>query len=509
MTSPISRRDFLKLAGLLSLSYAIPQRLTTPRAFQENSNQQNVLIIVFDAWSKFNNSLYGYERQTSPNLERLAERAIVYHNNFSGGNFTTPGTASLLTGTLPWTHRALKLNGTVDKAVSQRNIFNVFNQYHRFAYTHNPVAHILLNQFFPAIDDLMPWESLYLESDYLYNTLFKADPDIAPISWSRAMKRLDGYSYSLYLSHIYGLIKRGKAKEYIEDFPRGLPNHDDFTYFILEQGIDWLTEQVTSAPQPFLGYYHFFPPHDPYHTRADFYGRFVNDNYHPPYKPHHLFRGDKEDGAIDWSRIEYDEFILYMDAEFARLYNLLEQHGILDNTWLVVTSDHGEMFERGILGHITEVLYQPVIQVPLLIFPPGQRERVDIYDMTSAIDLLPTLMQVTGQDIPDWVEGFVLPPFSTLTSSSERDVFSLHGDTDNSGFISQGTATLVRGNHKLIWYFGYEELGEEGEMIELYDIVADPDEMDNLYPSRNDLADELLGDLKSHFNEAENVHKSG
>jgi arylsulfatase A-like enzyme len=353
----------------------------------------------------------------------------------------------------------------------------------------------------------MPWESLYLENDYLYNTLFKADPDIASISWTRAMKRLEGYAYSLYLSHLYGMIKKGKAEEFIQDFPRGLPNHDDYTYFTLEQGIDWLADQITAAPQPFMGYYHFFPPHDPYHTRADFYGRFIDDGYRPPEKPHHLFRGDRADDAIAWKRTEYDEFILYVDAEFARLYNMLEQHGILENTWLVLTSDHGEMFERGILGHITEVLHQPVIQVPLLIFPPGQRERVDVHDMTSAIDLLPTLMQVTGQDIPNWSEGVVLPPFSS--SNTERDIHSIHGVRDNDEFINKGTAILVRGNHKLIWYFGYEELGEGGEMIELYDIVADPDEMDNLYPSRKDLADELLGDLKSRFNEAENIHKSG
>jgi hypothetical protein len=118
-------------------------------------------------------------------------------------------------------------------------------------------------------------------------------------------------------------------------------------------------------------------------------------------------------------------------------------------------------------------------------------------------------MQVTDQDIPDWAEGVVLPPFSTSTSSSERDVYSIHGVRNNDGFINKGTAMLMQGNHKFIWYFGYEELGENDEMIELYDIIADPEELNNLYPSRKDIADKLLGDLKSRFNEAEDTHRAG
>ena len=54
-----------------------------------------------------------------------------------------------------------------------------------------------------------------------------------------------------------------------------------------------------------------------------------------------------------------------------------------------------------------------------------------------------------------------------------QDVFSFHGETNN-GQINKGTASILRGNEKLIWYFGYEELGERDEMIELYDILADP-----------------------------------
>ncbi len=65
--------------------------------------------------------------------------------------------------------------------------------------------------------------------------------------------------------------------------------------------------------------------------------------------------------------------ILYADKEFGRFFDYLDSSGLLDNTWVVLTSDHGEMFERGIDGHDTEVLYEPVIRIPLMIFEPGRK----------------------------------------------------------------------------------------------------------------------------------------
>ena len=101
MKSQITRRDFLKLAGVLPLSIAAPRLVNSLAPVQQSGKPQNVIIVVFDAFSAYNISLYGYQRETTPNIARWAERAVVYHNHYAGGNFTTPGTASLLTGTFP------------------------------------------------------------------------------------------------------------------------------------------------------------------------------------------------------------------------------------------------------------------------------------------------------------------------------------------------------------------------------------------------------------------------
>ena len=130
----INRRDMLKLAGLLPLGLAAPR---WTRSLAGPGDQKNVIVLVFDALSAYNLSLHGYQRETTPNLRRLAKRAIVYHNHFAASNFTSSGTASLLTGTLPWTNRAIEDNGRVAKAVLSHNIFDLFEGYYRTAFSHN------------------------------------------------------------------------------------------------------------------------------------------------------------------------------------------------------------------------------------------------------------------------------------------------------------------------------------------------------------------------------------
>ena len=95
-----------------------------------------------------NLSVYGYPRPTTPNLERFAERATVYHSHIAGGNFTIPATASLLTGTYPWTHRAINHRGMVHQDTVDKNIFRaVGTDYQRLAFPQNVWADLIVSQF--------------------------------------------------------------------------------------------------------------------------------------------------------------------------------------------------------------------------------------------------------------------------------------------------------------------------------------------------------------------------
>jgi arylsulfatase A-like enzyme len=183
----------------------------------------------------------------------------------------------------------------------------------------------------------------------------------------------------------------------------------------------------------------------------------------------------------------------------------LERSGMLENTWVVLTSDHGEMFERGILGHTTPVLYQPVIRVPLLIFEPGQRSRRDVYVNTSAVDLLPTLLHVTGQAPVDWVEGAVLPPFAPTEPDPERSLYAVQARKNKQYEpLTVATTALIKGRYKLMYFFGYDELGGAGhERIEMYDLEEDPEELNDLYATRRETAGDLFGELKAKLAEVD------
>ncbi|MFZ5908633.1 MAG: sulfatase [Chloroflexota bacterium] len=524
MKKQITRRDFLKLAGLLPLSITAPRFIDWPDALgQAEGKPQNVIIVVFDALSAQNMSLYGYPRDTMPNLSRLAERAVVYHNHYAGGNFTVPGTASLLTGAQPWSHRAFQANGRVQESFTDKSIFSAYGNYYRLAYSHNPWVNTIMTQFKDDVDNYVPRKKYFLSndlssqastsfltSDDFLPALFGKDEDIASVSWIRAIKRkADGYSYSLFLSHVYESLKARELAaldKYTAFFPRGLPS-DNYYEFLLEDAIDALGSLLPAAPQPFMGYFHFYPPHAPYHTHLDFYKHFYQDGWQPPNKPIDLFGVDAGPRTQE-NRAEYDEFLLYVDREFARFYDALERSGLLENTWLVFTSDHGELFERGIEGHRTPVLYQPLIKIPLLVFEPGRTARQDVYTNTSAIDVLPTLLQVTGQRPADWVEGQMLPPFAASEPDPERSLYVVHAEKNEQlAPLTVGTYALIRGRYKLTAFFGYKELAGGKERVELYDLENDPEELHDLSPVETGIAADLLAELKAKLDEVNQPYR--
>ena len=506
MRERFNRRDFLKLAGYLPLGLALPPVTQALRSFQPaQDDKKNVMIIVFDAFSAYHLPVYGYRRDTTPNITRLTERAIVYHRHYAGGNFTTPGTASLLTGALPWSHRAFKLNGTVTESFVNKNIFQAFKNYYRIAYSHNPLANTLFKQFAGNMDDFVPQNRLMLTTDGFLEKFFENDEDTASIGWTRTIKKEEeGYSYSLFLSDIYASYINGKMASYRPFFPRGIPNIKSDNFFLLEDAVDWLQQKLGQIPQPFMGYFHFMPPHAPCTTHKDFYRTFANDGFRPPAKPEDLFSFKNSPEDLLRRRIEYDEYVLYLDREFARLFDYLESSGVLNNTWVVMTADHGELFERGIRGHISPLLYQPVVRIPLVIFEPGRTSRTDIRFPTSAVDVLPTLLHLTGESPIDWTEGTILPPFAPADPAPDRVIYALHAkENDPNEPLTHATAMLVKGNYKLTRFFGYPELGEGVDRVELYDVEADPEELSDIYPSQKEIGRSLLEELNEKLKEVD------
>lgn len=503
MSRPISRRDFLKLAGLASLGLIAPPSIRSLGGRLQDE-KKNVLIVVFDALSAYNISLYGYGRETMPNLSRLAKRATVFHNHFAGGNYTTPGTASLLTGTLPWTHRAIRFNEGVKPDFAGKSIFRAFDDYYRIGYSHNTLVNTLFDQFLADMDEYVPQEEFFLVNDGFIRDFLGNDEDAATVGWARAIKRPEGYSYSLFLSQLYEKYRDSRVADVARLYPYGLPNVNRDNYFVLNQSIDALGARLTDLPQPFMGYFHFLPPHYPYKPHEEFAGAFVGDSFRPIRKSDDLFTEDKSDEFLDKQRAPYDEFILDLDEQFARFFENLESAGILENTWLIFTSDHGELFERGIWSHSTAALYQPVVRVPLLIFEPGVQTGRDVYAPTSALDLMPTLLRLTGHPIPDWAEGTILPPYAPpAVEPSHRGVLAVQARYNDPALpLAEVSAMLVKDNYKLVYYTGYKELGADRERSLLFDIQSDPEELNELSQTKRETASEMTNIVRKRLEES-------
>ena len=494
----MNRRDFIKLAGALPVGLGLQPLLRRWGPSQPGADDRpNVLVIVFDAFSARHISLHGYARETTPNLARLAERAIVYHNHYAGGNYTTPGTASLLTGTLPWTHRAFQPNSRVAEAFARRSLFHAFRRHHRLAYSHNLLVNTLFKQFAEDLDEYVPRDQLFVTSDLFLHKAFAKDEDIADVAWARTAKRQDyGYAYSLFLSQLYLPYLQYKTANVARRFPLGLPSINSGNFFLLEDAVDWIVGRIGGLPQPYMGYFHFLPPHKPSAPPSEFFRIFAQDLYQSPVKPPDPLAGWKETPRnMDKERREYDEYILYVDREFGRLFDRLEESGALSNTWVVLSSDHGELFERGFRGHGGPLFYEGVVRVPLMIFEPKRTERVDIQVRTSGVDVLPTLLHVTGEQAVDWTDGSVLPPFAP--ADPERPVYALDARKANpDGPIEAATLMLIKGRYKLTYFFGYKELGEGVERVDLFDIESDPEELNNLYTEGNEIGASMLALLK-------------
>jgi len=403
----------------------------------------------------------------------------------------------------PWSHRAIRLGAKVREEFKNNSVYHEFSDYYRVGYSHNTLVNVLLRQFSESIEDYIPRDSLLINHSKIINELFSADMDISLVSWDRETNRTDdGYSYSLFLSRLLEKIQERKLRDYKSQYPNGLPFIEGNNYYTLEEGIDWFKEYVLQLPQPFFSYVHYFPPHHPYKARREFNGIFANDGFKPVEKPQDIFTEGHEFHFLLKSRTFYNEFIRHVDSEFGRLFNTLEESGILENSWVVLTSDHGELHERGITGHVTATLYQPIVRIPLLIFNPNNKERIDIHTPTSAVDVMTTLLHLTDHNIPNWAEGSILPPFNPNDPAKERNVYTVQARFNDPDLpLTQVSVSLVNDNYKLIYYRGYAELDGDYDRSLLYNIKDDPEEMNELSNIKRNTKDELENIVKNKLEE--------
>lgn len=503
---PLARRDFLKLAAFAPLAWYLAPLLRGRRGPRiAGEGKPNVIVLVFDAWSAHDIPLYGYQRNTVPNVARFAEQATVYHNHYTAGTFTVPGTASLLTGLLPWSHRAFQLGaGGVSKAHIDQQMFAAVSQSHNtLAYAHNAFADLLVSQAEKYVDVHVPSTSFNIDSS-LWSTLpfFRKDMRIAYSSFDdNIFQTGDGYDSSLFLGPVERLSVFDKKYEATEklggNYPTGLPESTT-GLFRLEDLVDGAIQILSNVQEPSFTYLHFYPPHGLYHPTAEFVNAF-NDGWSPIAKPQHPIAYDKQtpDFLSDARRL-YDQYMASWDAEARRLFDFLSSSGLMDRSYIVLTSDHGEMFERGDVGHWTRLLYDPIMHIPLMIRAPGQTTRADVFAPTSSVDVLPTIASMTGNPVPVWAEGQPLPGFGG-TEDTQRSLFTVDAKNNPSWAPLTHTSLSITKNGQRLTYYDYPG---EWTGFEFYDLHEDPEELFNLYGKQPSAALQMKDELLQRLSEA-------
>jgi len=500
-----SRRDLLKLAVALAGGTLAARVL--PRVFSlgQAGDKPNIIIIVFDTMTARHLSVYGYPRQTTPNLERFAQRATVYHSHFSSGSYTIPGTASILTGLYPWHHRALNPSGPVERGLTGGNIFHAAGPaYYRLGWGQNLWADMFLRQFSGDLDVHLPEESFAFRNPLILGDVNRDDPMnfIAYEDFMVGGAKMDTpYPGSVLLGMLDIAAGHGENLNPLlgELIQRQEMPFNRFFYYqnhAVFQGIADSVRTLEGRGQPFFCYYHLWSPHDPYAPTKQF-SRLFNDDLHVTRKPRHPLipaEGALSDEELDNLSREYDCYIANLDFEFGAWFDQLEASGALDNSYVIVLSDHGELFERGYRGHFSPLMYDHGIHIPLLISAPGQKERKDIYVPTNNVDLLPTLAALTGGPAPTFTDGQLLPGYGGVEDNS-RTIYCVDAKL-NSAIrpIAIGSFAVIRGTRKLILYTGYEGFSD---MVELYDLKTDPDEMHDLANDEPDTVKQMLDELSA------------
>jgi arylsulfatase A-like enzyme len=291
------------------------------------------------------------------------------------------------------------------------------------------------------------------------------------------------------------------------DYPKGIPFiMDSGTAFFLENIFAGVLQEIREAAKfpSYFSYFHLYAPHNPYAPARRFIKMF-RDGYKPVRKPDHPMSTHDmvyKDLVINQQR--YDQYIAQVDHEFGLLIDQLEQDGLLDDTYVIVTSDHGELFERSTIGHAVPFLYDSLIHIPLLIRAPGQTARADVHTPTNTVDLFPTLLALAGIDVPSNIDGQLLPGFGGQ-GDPNRAFFAMNA-SKSSAFapLQQGIFTVQQGEFKLIHYRGYSKYPDA---YELYNILEDPEELDNIMLKNTPVATQMKDQLLTALSEADEPYQ--
>ncbi|MEP7365079.1 MAG: sulfatase [Acidobacteriota bacterium] len=420
------------------------------------TGRPNLILISLDTTRADHLSVYGYSRRTSPNLERFAAQATLYRNAYSNGDFTLPSHASMLTGRYPSQHGAVgDMKGFHPISPGVPTLPELLRKSGYF--TAAVVANYAFltpeygfNRGFDRMVMPHPIVVAATESGYQLRTGLCALT--LPWLWTDAIRT---YAYS------DDIARMGESEI-------GRSNGRPFFLFmnLMDSHRPWVSRGRFRA---------MFPHYDQSSIHLDAREDFSE-----------ILRGTRFVTADEREKMHaaYDGGIAYMDDALGRLLERLRKAAWYDQSLIIITADHGDLFGRNQLIDHGNSLNQGATRVPFLVKFPGQTTARVEDSPVSLVDAFSTIAAVGGVPATPQDAGVNL---SSNDPGDERAIILesypvRHFAKENPRLMRMERA-VVQGRWKLIE-------SNRGRR-DLYDIAADPAETKNLWSARMDVAEQL------------------
>lgn len=337
----------------------------------------NIILLSADALRADHLSCYGYDRETSPNLDKLYSESLAFLNAFSGSSHTREAIPSLLTGDYPDT----AVNDSYQLITP--TIASHFSQagYKTGGFHSNPYASRAFG-FNDGFDEF--YDDLYLGQNRFL---------------ALAQRALD-----LLLDHHYARADK-----------------------INELSLSWVDS--LDSNEPFFLWNHYMDTHGPYEPPTEF-DVFSNESSEVKTIPKNLYKtavnNPEKIDADERSHLlnSYDGEIRYLDYHIGEFLDALKERNLLEESLVIFTSDHGDAFgEQGYYGH-PRLLDDELLHVPLIIRRPD-RNRTVYSDNVSTLDIVPTIAAAAGSNDINSPRENLLTFAQNGQNSSSKPVFSM------------------------------------------------------------------------------------
>lgn len=433
----------------------------------------DVYLITVDTLAAEDAAVCGEGTTYMPRLRAFAAQASCFERHYAVSNFTTPSAATMETGVLPWTHWGVQIVAKMAPSMHGQTLASQLRAqgYEAHSISANLMASPRHHGSFDEYDSqaISPSPSLGLKPRVALSHF----PDTTLPFWlSGLIPLLDTLDVHLF------------------------PEHSPFAP---EQTYDAARPLIANARRPQFLWLHTLPPHDPYLPPASTKHKLLPAGELDRWSQLLGMTGytDAQQGLVDKHRLRYREAIMGADEALGRFFDELDRQGKLDGALVIVTSDHGESFERGYIGHAGEWLHEAVVRVPLVVKLPGQRQGRVIDTPVSLADVVPTVSDVLGLPAIAGVEGRSLKPALLGQPLPNAPVFTMAMERQ-SRFrpIRAGHYAIIDDNFKLV-------LHAADARVELYDLRSDPHERKDIAGTSAAVAARLRATLEQRLADAE------